>query len=154
MLTIKNYSLIFLLFAILFSTSGDAAELKINRINIYFSNDRPEITVKRNYPLKVYAEIGYTGAGILEGHWEADEEFLTNVTRTISSGDRLVIDSPDIPRIPTFVSGTHRVRFVITNPFLVIKFPFATYFVTTDEWENIGERTNSRCGKEPAKNGE
>lgn len=154
MLTIKNYSLIFMLFAILFSASGYAADLKINRINIYFSNDRPEITVKRNYPLKVYAEIGYTGVGILEGHWEADEEFLTNVIKTISSGDRLIIESPAIPRIPTFVSGTHRVRFVITNPSLVIKFPFATYFVTTDEWENIGEKTNSRRGKEPAKNGE
>lgn len=133
MLTIKNHALIFLLFAILFSTSGDAADLKINRINIYFSNDRPDITVKRNYPLKVYAEIGYTGVGLLEGHWEVNEEFLTNVTKTISSGDRLIIESPEIPHVPTFVSGTHKIRFVVTNPSQIIPFPYAIYFVTMDE---------------------
>ena len=123
-----------MLFAILFSTSGHTADLKIKRINIYFSNNRPEITVKRNYPLKAYAEIGYTGVGLLEGYWEVDEEFLSNVKKTISSGDRLIIESPAIPRVPTFVSGTHKVRFVIANPSLAIKFPFAIYFVTTDEW--------------------
>ncbi len=133
MLTIKNHALFFLLFAILFSTSGDAADLKINRITIYFSNDRPDITVKRNYPLKVYAEIGYTGVGLLEGHWEVDEEFLTNVTKTISSGDRLIIESPEIPHVPTFVSGTHKIRFVVTNPSQIIPFPYAIYFVTMDE---------------------
>lgn len=154
MLTIKNCSLIFLLFAILFSTAGDAADLKINRINICFSNGREEITVKRNYPLKVYAEIGYSGVGILEGHWEADEEFLTKAIKTISSGDRLIIESPEIPHVPTFVSGTHRVRFVITKPSLAIKVPFATYFVTTDEWVDVGEKASpdsqekhSKCGE-------
>jgi hypothetical protein len=133
MLTVKNHALIFILLAILFSTSGDAADLKINRINIYFSNDRPDITVKRNYPLKVYAEIGYTGVGLLEGHWEVDEEFLANVIKTISSGDRLIIESPENPHVPTFVSGTHKIRFVVTNLSQIIPFPYATYFVTMDE---------------------
>ena len=61
MLMLKNQSLIFILFAIFFHTAVDASDLKINSISIYFSNDRPEITVKRNYPLTAYAEIGYTG---------------------------------------------------------------------------------------------
>ena len=140
MLTIKNYSLIFTLFAILFSASGYAADLKINRINIYFSNDRPEITVKRNYPLTAYAEIGYTGVGVLQGHWEVDEEFLANVIKTIPSEKRMVVESPDIPKIPTFVSGTHKVRLIITNPPEKIPFPWATYFVTTDEWKDKEEK--------------
>jgi hypothetical protein len=142
MLMLKNHSLILMLFAIFSHTAVDASDLKINSIRIYFSNDRPEITVKRNYPLTAYADIGYTGVGVLQGHWEVDEEFLTNVTITIPSEKRMVIESPDIPKIPTFVSGTHKVTFIITNPPEKIPFPWATYFVTTDEWKDREEKKN------------
>jgi len=137
---LKNHSVIFILITILFHTAVDASDLKIDRIRIYFSNDRPEITVKRNYPLTAYTEIGYTGVGILQGHWEVDEEILTHVTKTISSDNRVVIESPVIPKIPTFVSGTHKVKFIITNPPEKIPFPWATYFVTTDEWKDREEK--------------
>lgn len=140
MLMLKNHTLIFIFFAIFFSTAVDASDLKIDRIRIYFSNDRPEITVKRNYPLTAYTEIGYTGVGILQGHWEVDEEILTHVTKTISSENRVVIESPVIPKIPTFVSGTHKVTFIITNPPDKIPFAWATYFVTTDEWKHREEK--------------
>ena len=108
-------------------------------MSIYFENDRPEITVKRNYPLKAYAEIEYAGDGLLVGQWEVDGEFLANINMTISSGYRLVIEFPDIPQIPTFVSGTHRIRLVITNPSLGISSPTAIYFVTADAWKESGE---------------
>ena len=62
-----------------------------------------------------------------------DEEFLANVIKTISSGDRLIIESPENPHVPTFVSGTHKIRFVVTNLSQIIPFPYATYFVTMDE---------------------
>jgi hypothetical protein len=149
MLTIKNFTLIFMLFAILFSTPGNAADLKINRINVYFSNARPDITVKRNYPLRVFAEIGYSDIGLLEGYWEVDGEFLASVKKTLSSGDRVIIESPEIPRVPTFVSGTHKIRFVITNPVPKDPLPWAIYFVTTDEWEDTGEKTFPNQEKEP-----
>ena len=143
MLMLKNHPLIFMLLAIFFHTAVGASDLKINSIRIYFSNDRPEITVKRNYPLTAYAEIGYTGVGILQGHWEVDGEFLSNVIKTIPSEKRMVIESPDIPKIPTFVSGTHKVTLIITNPPEIIPFPWATYFVTTDEWKDKDEKNRS-----------
>jgi hypothetical protein len=119
--------------------ASEAAGLKIERMSIYFDNDRPEITVKRNYPLKAYVEVEYTGDGLLLGQWEVDEEFFANINMTISSGYKLVIQSPDIPHIPTFVSGTHSIRLVITNPLPGISFPTAEYFVTVDEWKESGE---------------
>ncbi len=135
----KNIYLLLLLAAIMIPSAVEGAGLKIERMSIYFDNDRPEITVKRNYPLKVYAEIEYTDDGLLVGQWEVDGEFLANVNMTISSGNRLVIESPDIPQIPTFVSGTHRIRLVITNPSLGTSSPTAIYFVTTDAWKESGE---------------
>ena len=150
----RSSLLIILLIVILIPAAADAAGLKIDRIKIYFNNYRPDITVKRNYPLKVFAEIGYTGVGLLEGYWEVDEEFLTNVKRIIASEKTVVIESPEIPQIPTFVSGTHKVQFVITNPSLAIKFPFATYFVTTDEWVDAGEKASPNSREKPSKCGE
>jgi len=135
----RNICLILILVAIMIPNAAGGAGLKIERMSIYFENDRPEITVKRNYPLEAYAEIEYTGNGLLVGHWEVDGAFLANVHQTISSGYSLVIESPDIPQIPTFVSGTHRIKLVITNPSLGISFPTAIYFVTADEWEENGE---------------
>jgi hypothetical protein len=139
-----------LLTVFLVPAASDAAGLKIDRIKIYFSNARPDITVKRNYPLKVFAEIGYTGVGLLEGYWEVDEEFLTNVKRIIAAEKTVVIESPEIPKVPTFVSGTHKVRFIITNPSLAIKFPFAIYFVTTDEWTEGEKIEGSKDVTRPA----
>ena len=99
----KNICLILMLAAIMVPHVAEGAGLKIEKMSIYFENDRPEIAVKRNYPLKTYAEIEYTGDGLLVGHWEVDGEFLANVDMTVSSGYRLLIESPDIPKIPTFV---------------------------------------------------
>lgn len=147
-------SLLLIILLILASAVSNADGLKIDRIKIYFTNGRPEITVKRNYPLKVFAEIGYTGVGFLEGYWEVDEGFLTHVKKMISSENTVVIESPEIPQIPTFVSGTHKVKFVITNPSQPMPFPWATYFVTTDEWENTGVKASPHSGKEPSKCGE
>src|SRR5271157_4142076 len=135
----KNIYLILLLAFMMITYAAEGAGLKIERMSIYFDNDRPEITVKRNYPLKAYAEIEYTGDGLLVGQWEVDGEFLANVTMTISSRYKLVLESPDIPQIPTFVSGTHRIRLVITNPSLGSSSPTAIYFVTADAWKESGE---------------
>ena len=52
---------------------------EMEKMSIYFENDRPEITVKRNYPLRAYAEIEYSGDGLLMGQWEVDGEFLANI---------------------------------------------------------------------------
>ena len=138
MTPLKKSTLLIAIMIMLFSVTAYASDLTINRMRIYFSNNRPEITIQRNFPLKVYAEIGYSGTGLLEGYWEVDDEFLANVIRTIASGDQLHLESPDLPPIPTFVSGTHKIRLILTKPLQNIQFPWAIYFVTTDEWKSSG----------------
>ena len=122
-----------MLAAITISGTVLASGLKIERMSIYFENNRPEITVKRYYPLRAYVEIEYSGNGLLIGQWEG--EFLANVNMTIALGYKVIIESSDNPQIPTFVSGTHTITLAITNPSPGFSFPTATYFVTADEWK-------------------
>ena len=132
---IRIVSLVIIIAVFLISGTAGAAGLKIERMSIYFENDRPEITVKRNYPLRAYVEIEYSGDGLLIGQWEVDGEFLSNVNMTMASGYKAIVESPANPQIPTFVSGTHRVKLVITNPSPGFSPPQAIYFVTADEWK-------------------
>jgi hypothetical protein len=103
-------------------------------MQLYFQNRQPVITIKRNDPsLKAYVDINYVGSGLLKGYWEADGTLLWNVNQTISSGTKITLESPGAPPLPAFTSGTHRVRFVVTNPSQNIPFPEIIYFITADE---------------------
>src|SRR5574337_40620 len=94
-----------------------SAGFTVTRVRLYFENKRPEITVKRNEPSPpAYAEVEFTGSGLLEGFWEADGRLLSNVSQHVLSGKNAVFETPDTPGLPTFDPGTHRVRFVITRP--------------------------------------
>ena len=68
-----------------------------------------------------------------QGYWEVDGNILSNVNQTITSGTAFTIESPAPPILPTFVPGSHSIRFVITNPSQNIPFPEISYYVTTDE---------------------
>jgi len=122
--------------------SGEAtAEFSINRLQIYFENQRAEITVKRNQPaLKAFVDIRYTGSGLLQGYWEVDGRILSHVNRHLVYGRQITLEFPEIPRpkelqyLPTIDAGTHIVRFVITNPVSSVNPPEAIYFVTAEEF--------------------
>ncbi len=117
-------------------TSEAAAEFKITRIQLYFENHRAEITVKRNQPaLRAFADIRFTGSGLLRGHWEVDgNRFSADVVQHLVYGRNVTIESPDIPALPTFVTGTHIIKFVITSPSMDLPIPEAIYFVTAEEF--------------------
>jgi hypothetical protein len=115
-------------------TTGAAADLLITRMQLYFQNRQPVITIKRNDTmLKTYAEINYVGSGLLQGYWEVDGNFISNVIQTITSGSAITIESPAPPILPTFSSGSHRIRFVVTKPSQNISFPEISYYVSTEE---------------------
>jgi hypothetical protein len=117
-------------------TTEAAAELKIQRLQLYFENRRAEITVKRNdLKLKSYADIRYTGTGLLEGFWEVDGRLLSQVKKHIVYGTSITIETPASPPIPTFETGTHRLRFVITSPAAVSPLPESIYFVAEEKFE-------------------
>jgi hypothetical protein len=119
-------------------TSGASADLLITRMQLYFQNRQTVITIKRNdTTLKTYAEINYAGSGLLQGYWEVDGNFLSNVIQTITSGSAITIESPAPPVLPTFSSGSHRIRFVVTKPSQNISFPEISYYVSTEEPKTV-----------------
>jgi hypothetical protein len=117
-------------------TTEALAEFQINRLQLYFENRRAETTIKRNYPnLKAYADIRFTGSGLLKGFWEVDGRILSHVHLHLVYGRTITLETPDIPPLPTFDIGTHRLRFIITSPLLDIPVPEAIYFVTAEDYK-------------------
>jgi hypothetical protein len=114
--------------------SAAAPAFSINRIALYFENRRPDITVQRNQPIKVFADINYTGSGLLQGYWEVDGRILSYVNQHLISGNTLTLQAPATPLFPTFDPGTHVVKFVITNPFKTVPMPSIVYFVAPSEY--------------------
>ena len=74
-------------------TSESGASLLITRMQLYFQNHMPVITVERNDPkLKAYIDINYVGAGLLQGYWELDSNLITNVNQMITTGRIVTIE--------------------------------------------------------------
>jgi hypothetical protein len=117
-------------------TGETGGTLGIRLMSLYFGNNRAETTVMKYAPdLKAYADISYNGSGLLKGYWEVDGRLLSYVSQPLPAGQQITLTTPDIPALPTFESGTHTLRFVVTNPNpdQGIPLPTLIYFVTTDE---------------------
>lgn len=115
-------------------TTEAGSDFRIKRIELYFDNKRAETTIQRNYQnLKAYADIRFVGTGLLQGYWEVDGRILSYVNQHLSYGRSITLETPHIPPLPTFDTGTHIVRFVITNPETEIPLPSIIYFVTPSE---------------------
>ena len=108
------------------SSSG----LSVNRVRIYFdTTPRADTTVERKAPLHAKVDLSYNGTGMLKGYWEVDGRMISRIYRQINGGRKITLTSPDTPPLPTFETGSHRVRFVITEPRPGIAMPEAIYFV-------------------------
>lgn len=116
-------------------TGEAAAQFSIRRIELYFDNRRPETTVERHFPkLKAYADISFNGSGLLEGYWEVDGRLHSRVFQHLTFGRTVTLTTPEIPSLPTFDTGSHLIRFVITNPAQQVPLPTILYFVTPQEF--------------------
>lgn len=119
-------------------TTGAGAEFQITRLQLYFKNQRAEITVNRNQTfLKAFADIRFSGSGLLTGYWEVDGRILEYVNQHLVYGKSITLVSPKVPSLPTYSPGTHIVRFVISQPSRNIPIPQALYFVTAEETREI-----------------
>jgi hypothetical protein len=117
-------------------TTESAASLGIKKIDLYFEDRRPEITIEKGRKgLKAFADISYTGTGLFEGYWEVDGRIISRVFQQLSFGGLLKLTTPDIPELPTFDPGTHRVQFVITRPTQPLQTPTIIYFVNLDRFK-------------------
>ncbi|MBM4146350.1 MAG: hypothetical protein FJ240_08775, partial [Nitrospira sp.] len=115
-------------------TTEAGADFEIKRIDLYFENRRPEITVNRSFPkLRAFADIRFVGSGFLRGYWEVDGRMLSHVDQHLAYGASVTLQTPDIPPLPTFDTGSHVVRFVITDPVTDLQLPLILYFVTAEE---------------------
>ena len=104
--------------------------LFIERLNLRFENARPETRFLQNEKgARVFAEIQYTGTGLLQGYWEVDGAVWSFVNRHLVFGSAMTIASPELPGLPTIDPGVHRVRLVLTRPAAGFSPPLALYFV-------------------------
>ncbi len=118
------------------------ANFSVARIDVLFQNQRPEITVALDTPiLPVFADIRYNGTGVFKAQWEiaepgiagSDFRVLDTMEKFIPFGDRIVIQRPEVPRLPTNIPGEYRVRLRVLEPATAITLPEARYFVETRE---------------------
>jgi len=108
----------------------------IQRIELYFENRRADTTVMRDFPdLKAFADVAFTGSGLLQGYWQVDGRILSYVNQNLTFGGRITIQTPKTPPVPTFDTGSHVVKFVITNPPAGMPLPSILYFVTAAEFK-------------------
>ncbi len=110
-------------------TGASSVGLHVSRIQLYFKNGRADIAVDKNQELPLSADVKFYGKGFLKGYWEVDGRILSRVYKQINHGNDITLKIPKIPGLPTYETGTHRVRFVITSPELSITVPQAIYFV-------------------------
>ncbi len=107
-------------------------QVNIERLQLYFDNKLPKITVPRNKTdLQAHASIRYSGSGLFQAYWEVDGRIIERIDRHLLDGDTLELSSPDYFPLPAFVSGPHRARLVVTTPAITSsRIPEAIYFVS------------------------
>ncbi len=117
--------------AIAIASSEAVGPLRVLRTELYFENRRGEITVHRNQRgLMAFADIRYGGSGVLTGFWEVDGRRLLDVNRQLNFGTSVTLSTPEVPDLPTFDTGAHIVRLVLTSPAPAGALPQLLYYVT------------------------
>lgn len=110
--------------------SRTVGPLSLRRVDLHFENGRGDITVPKDFPgLKAFADIDFSGSGVLRATWEVDGRVLGLVRQTLTFGGRVVIPSPDLPPFPTFEPGLHSVTFRVDPSIPTPEIPTILYFV-------------------------
>ncbi|MBI2882969.1 MAG: S8 family serine peptidase [Candidatus Methylomirabilis oxyfera] len=111
--------------------SSAAGPFSLRRVELRFDNGRGEITVPKHFEhLKAVAFVEFNGSGLLEAAWEVDGRTLAIIRKFLTFGDLVTLTTPDVPPLPTFEPGPHRITFRITSPPSTFEIPPITYFVT------------------------
>ncbi len=111
------------------------------KIRIFFADDNSSKKfVKRNQKdINAKVELRYEGAGLLKGYWQVDDRILARVTKNLpfANARTITLQLPKVPPLPTYSIGSHRLRFVITNPPMNIPFPQVIYIVTGEDLATV-----------------
>ena len=110
--------------------------LTFTRIQVYFKNHESKLFVKRNQrDIEAAADFRYEGAGLFKGYWQADDRILAQVIKNLpyANNRTFTLKLPAVPPLPTHMTGSHRLRFVITEPAMDITFPEVIYVVAGED---------------------
>jgi hypothetical protein len=66
------------------------------------------------------------------GYWQVGRRIIGSFSEYATFGRRITIETPKIPALPTFETGFHTVRLVITRPRAYFKLPEIVYYVTSE----------------------
>jgi hypothetical protein len=124
------------------STQITVAGLTITRLELAFSDGKGQATVRRNEQgLRAKATLSTTGSGLLQGYWQVDDRPFPPVEHYVTFGQTVNIETPNVPPLPTFDSGDHILRFVVTSPGVSFSLPTLVYTVTAEEGRPIELRS-------------
>jgi hypothetical protein len=118
-------------------TSGTAAGFGISRLQLRFEDGSPTQLVQRNTTLQVFADINFSGTGLLEATWELAGPTSTAgepTFRTVQTVRRYLVAgaSPatlSSPVVPTNDLGLYLVTLRVSSPELSFEQPTIRYFV-------------------------
>ncbi len=110
-------------------TTQAGSAFSINRLQLFFPNNKVQTVVKRNEELQAVARINFNGSGKLRGYWEVDGRAYPTIIQMLTGRDSIVISFGPVLSLPTFNPGRHTVRFVITSPEADFKLPSISYLV-------------------------
>ncbi|MBI5018199.1 MAG: hypothetical protein HZB55_22265 [Deltaproteobacteria bacterium] len=103
--------------------------LSVLRVELTFDNLLPRATVPLNGRLRARADIRYSGNGALTGRWLVDGRPLQTFNRTLTFGSNLVLETADLPPLPTFEPGYHDLTLQFSAPAVAFPPPVIRYFV-------------------------
>lgn len=108
---------------------GPRAAFQISYIQLRFDDGKSYKVVEQNAPLMAFADIKYEGSGILQALWLVDGVPFRQVALTLPFAKETVINSGEIPGLPTNFFGLHEVTLKIINPVPDFEVPILRYFV-------------------------
>ncbi|MEE8482343.1 MAG: hypothetical protein V3S12_03230 [Acidiferrobacterales bacterium] len=107
----------------------------VSRLALSFDNGAPVRLVSRNDPLQAFADVAFSGSGLLQAFWEVADPTSTSgspIYRTLRSVNQYLIGNTQTlkgPQLPTNSTGLYLVRLRITNPAPGFDAPTIRYFV-------------------------
>ena len=114
-------------------SQGPRSAFAVSYINLRFDDGKAYKVVPKGFGnLTAFAEIKYEGTGVLLAQWKVDGTPFKTVSLTMPFATESVIDSGEIPGLPTVIPGLHEVTLNIIQPQAEFEIPVVRYFVTVD----------------------
>jgi len=111
--------------------SGPRAPFSVSFIGLRFDDGKNYKVVPKNFKrLIAYADLKFEGTGILLAQWIVDGTPFRLVSQSLEFAGDTVIDSGNIPGLPTLAYGSHEVKLKIIEPQMDFAIPPIKYFVT------------------------